>query len=310
MTTAEPLTLFTRSTGNLDDRTQILVRGPDAETFLQSIFTADLISLETGILRASALLSPQGKIQFDFLISRIEDGFRIDIAKDMADVFAKRLTLYRLRAKAEIIVLNEAIIRISWKTDSGGSESDSMSGEIYQAARDERFPESTDVQRYYAQSGAASPATQPERDAWAALRIRYGIAEGGADFIMNDVFPHDINFDQFSGVSFKKGCFVGQEVVSRMQHRGTARRRILQVTAQTDLPASDTPITASGKDVGTLRSVHGTHALALVRLDRVKDALDKNIPLLAGETEVSLTIPAYAKFTFPASSSTPEGAAD
>ncbi|QYM72793.1 folate-binding protein YgfZ [Pseudochrobactrum sp. Wa41.01b-1] len=304
MTTTEPLTLFTGPTGNLDDRTQILVRGPEAETFLQSIFTADLASLETGILRASALLSPQGKIQFDFLISRIEDGFRIDIAKDVAEIFAKRLTLYRLRAKAEIIVLNESIIRLSWKTDSGSSESDSISLESYQSVRDERFPEEANVLRHYAESGSASAATQSDRAAWAALRIRYGIAEGGADFIMNDVFPHDINFEQFSGVSFKKGCFVGQEVVSRMQHRGTARRRILQVTAQADLPAPDTPIIADGKEVGTLRSVNGSNALALVRIDRVKDAMDKNIPLLAGETEVTLTIPAYAKFTFP------EGAAD
>lgn len=304
MTTTEPLTLFTGSTGNFDDRTQILVRGPDAETFLQSIFTADLTSLENDVLRASALLSPQGKIQFDFLISRIEDGFRIDLAKDVAEVFAKRLTLYRLRAKAEIIVLNESIIRLSWKTDSSSSESDSISGKDYQSVRDERFPEEAQVLRHYAESGSASPATQAERDAWTALRIHYGIAEGGADFIMNDVFPHDINFEQFSGVSFKKGCFVGQEVVSRMQHRGTARRRILQVTAKTDLPASDTPITAGGKEVGTLRSVNGSNALALVRIDRVKDAMDKNIPLLAGETEVSLTIPAYAKFAFP------EGAGD
>ncbi len=304
MTTAEPLPLFTGLTGNFDDRTQILVRGPDAEHFLQSILTADLIALESGILRASALLSPQGKIQFDFLISRVEDGFRIDIAKDAAEVFAKRLTLYRLRAKAEIIVLNESIIRIGWKTDSSRSESDSMTGEDYQAVRDERFPEDVQVLRFYAETGSAAPATQLDRDAWAALRIHYGIAEGGADFIMNDVFPHDINFEQFSGVSFKKGCFVGQEVVSRMQHRGTARRRILQVTAQSDLPAADTPITAGGKEVGTLRSVNGSNALALVRIDRVKDAMDKNIPLLAGETEVSLSIPAYAKFTFP------EGAAD
>lgn len=299
MTTAEPLTLLTGLTGNFDDRTQILVRGEDAETFLQSIFTADLNTLESGILRASALLSPQGKIQFDFLISRIENGFRIDIAKDVTEVFAKRLTLYRLRAKAEIIVLNESIIRIGWKTDSGSSESDSISLEDYQSVRDERFPDAANVRRYYAETGNSSPATQLERDAWADLRIAHGIAEGGADFIMNDVFPHDINFEQFSGVSFKKGCFVGQEVVSRMQHRGTARRRILQVTAQTALPASDTPITAGGKEVGTLRSTNGTHGLALVRIDRVKDALDKNIPLLAGETEVSLTIPAYAKFSFP-----------
>ena len=295
MTTAEPLTLFSGLTGNLNDRTQILVRGEDAETFLQSIFTADLAALETGILRASALLSPQGKIQYDFLISRVEGGFRIDIAQELAETFAKRLTLYRLRAKAEIIVLNESIIRIGW-------ESDSSLNADYQITRDERFPEQAKVQRFYAQGADVAPATDVERQAWADLRIRYGIAEGGADFIMNDVFPHDINFEQFSGLSFKKGCFVGQEVVSRMQHRGTARRRILQVTADAPLPASDTSITAGGKEVGTLRSVHGSQGLALVRIDRVKDAMDKAVPLLAGDMPVTLTIPAYAKFIFPESS--------
>lgn len=295
MTTAEPLTLFSGLTGNLNDRTQILVRGEDAETFLQSIFTADLAALETGILRASALLSPQGKIQYDFLISRVEGGFRIDIAQELAETFAKRLTLYRLRAKAEIIVLNESIIRIGWESDS------TFSAE-YQSVRDERFPEQAKVHRFYAQGADVAPATDEQRQAWADLRIRYGIAEGGADFIMNDVFPHDINFEQFSGVSFKKGCFVGQEVVSRMQHRGTARRRILQVTADAQLPASDTSITAGGKEVGTLRSVHGSQGLALVRIDRVKDAMDKAVPLLAGDMPVTLTIPAYAKFIFPESS--------
>lgn len=292
MTTAEPSTLFTGLTGNLHDRSQILVRGEDAETLLQSIFTADLITLESGVLRVSALLSPQGKIQYDFLISRVDDGFRIDIAKELAEAFAKRLTLYRLRAKAEIIVLNESVIRIGWNIDSP-SDCD------YRITRDERFPEQADVHRYYAQGSDTAPATDTERKNWTALRIRYGIAEGGADFIMNDVFPHDVNFDQYNGVSFKKGCYVGQEVVSRMQHRGTARRRLLQVTAETMLPASETPITAGDKEIGTLRSVDGRYGLALARIDRVKDALDKGIALMAGETEVTLTIPAYANFNFP-----------
>lgn len=292
MTTAEPLTLFTGLTGNLSDRTQVLVRGIDAEHFLQSIFTADLTSLETGTLRASALLSPQGKIQFDFLISRIEDGFRIDILKELAQVFAKRLTLYRLRAKAEIIVLDESVIRIGWKSDSSSDTDDHI-------MRDERFPADLTMRRIYSQGSDIAPATEAELAKWNALRIEYGITEGGADYIMNDVFPHDINFDQYHGVSFKKGCYVGQEVVSRMQHRGTARRRILLVTASSTLPENGTPITAGGKELGTLRSVAGNHGLALVRIDRVKDALDKATPIMAGVAEVTLTIPANAKFVFP-----------
>jgi len=89
---------------------------------------------------------------------------------------------------------------------------------------------------------------------WHRMRIEHGIAESGIDFDLGDVFPHDVNFDQIGGVSFKKGCYIGQEVVSRMHHRGTARRRLLLVEADSHLPPKGSPIEAAEKPIGTMGS--------------------------------------------------------
>ena len=101
------------------------------------------------------------------------------------------------------------------------------------------------------------------------------------------------------GVGFRKGCFIGQEVVSRMQHRGTARRRVLLVSAGADLPAAGTELRADGKVIGTLGSASGPYGLAIARIDRVKAALDAGSEITAGDVAVSLAIPAWASFTYP-----------
>jgi folate-binding protein YgfZ len=135
--------------------------------------------------------------------------------------------------------------------------------------------------------------------AWNAFRIAHGVAESGADYALGDAFPHDVLLDQTGGVGFQKGCYVGQEVVSRMQHRGTARRRVLIASADTALPAPGTEISSVGKALGVLGSAEGSQGLAIVRIDRVKDALDAGQPITAGDVTVTLAIPGWATFTFP-----------
>jgi folate-binding Fe-S cluster repair protein YgfZ len=107
-------------------------------------------------------------------------------------------------------------------------------------------------------------------------------------------------FDQLNGVDFKKGCFVGQEVVSRMEHRGTARKRIVGVEGEGPLPPSGTQITAGGNPIGTLGSVAGNSGLALLRLDRAEEAKAAGAPLHAGEVPIAIRIPAWARFKTPA----------
>lgn len=274
-------------TAKLTDRALVLVTGEEAEKFLQAVITTDLDQLGKDDLMPGALLAPQGKIMFDFLVSRVENGLRFDLPVSISSDFAKRLTLYRLRAKAEIVLLPESLVSVSWQNDSDLSQSDSNK-------RDRRFPDQALVVRHYGRD-----ADTGDMAGWTGLRIAHGVSEGGSDYAFGDAFPHDVNLDQTGGVSFKKGCFIGQEVVSRMQHRGTARRRALIATASIDLPETGTALTVNGREIGTLGSVSGAHGLALARIDRVKDAIDSGEPIMAGDVTVALAIPPEAKFSFP-----------
>lgn len=272
----------------LRDRALISVSGPDAEQFLQNILTTDLDTLASGQAKPGALLTPQGKILFDFLISRAGDNaFRLECRADVADDFMRRLMLYKLRAKVEIAKTDQGLVAVAWSSDSTALQFDST------RVADARFSDVA-VSRFY-----GSGADDGDLAAWQGLRIAHGIAESGSDYQLGDTFPHDVLLDETGGVGFRKGCYVGQEVVSRMQHRGTARRRVLIARAERPLPDPGTELTVDGRPVGTLGSTAGTTGLAIARIDRVKAALDAGQPILAGDAAVSLTIPAWAKFTFP-----------
>ncbi|OHV86935.1 CAF17-like 4Fe-4S cluster assembly/insertion protein YgfZ [Mesorhizobium sp. ORS 3428] len=282
----------------LKDRALISVSGPDAEHFLQNILTPDLDALGAGEAKPGALLSPQGKILFDFLISRAgENGFRLECRADIADDFVRRLTLYRLRAKAEIAKQDQALVTVAWDDDSTASPSDST------VLADTRFRD-VSVRRTY--GGGARDGG--DADAWQSLRIANGVAESGSDYQLGDAFPHDVLLDEAGGVGFKKGCYVGQEVVSRMQHRGTARRRVLIASAGSPLPAPATELTVAGRPVGALGSVSGKTGLAIARIDRVKAALDAGEKIMADDIPVTLAIPAWAKFSFPQDAASAEDA--
>ena len=284
---------------HLEDRALIHLSGADAEHFLQNIVTTDLDALSGGEAKPGALLAPQGKILFDFLVSRAgENALALECRADVADDFVKRLMLYRLRAKVEIGKQDQAAIAVSWDADSAASQNDAP------GLRDTRFAAPASVRRFYVKL----PAADADPAAWHAFRIASGVAESGTDYALGDAFPHDVLLDELAGVGFRKGCYVGQEVVSRMQHRGTARRRVLIVAADGELPGPGAEITAAGRSLGALGSVSGNKGLAIVRIDRVKDAVDAQTAITAGGAPVSLTIPSWAKFTFPQDSASADDA--
>jgi folate-binding protein YgfZ len=136
----------------------------------------------------------------------------------------------------------------------------------------------------------------PEASAYEARRIGLGIADSEADIGSGELFPHEANLDQLNGLSFTKGCYVGQEVVSRMEHRGTARSRILPLRLDGTAPAKGTPILAGAKQIGTILSCAGDHALGLVRLDRLADAAQAGDRLLTDSVPVHVIKPAFARF--------------
>ena len=267
----------------LPDRAFVKIAGADAEHFLQNLITTDLGALAQNELRPGALLTPQGKILFDFLISRDGDGFLIDIPADQMDAFIRRMTMYKLRSPVTIEALPVTGATVSW-------------GESADGAADHRFAlAGTKLRRRAGRAG--DPA---DREGYDALRILHGVPESGADYALQDAFPHDVLFDKSGGVSFRKGCYVGQEVVSRMQHRSTARRRVVILSADASLPATGTEITIGGKPIGAIGTVAGERALAIVRIDKAGEAMAAGEPILAGDVPVTVTLPSWSGLTFPA----------
>nr|WP_295985145.1 folate-binding protein YgfZ [uncultured Agrobacterium sp.] len=268
----------------LADRRLIRVSGTGAEEFLNNLITTDVENLAEGEARASALLTPQGKILFDFLIARDGTDYLIETGAAEQDALLRRLTMYKLRAPVDLKSEATEGVSVFWNEKAPEA-----------GIRDGRFAKAgVDLFRLPGASSAGDAA------AYEALRVEHGIAESGRDYALQDAFPHDVLMDVNDGVSFKKGCFVGQEVVSRMKHRGTARRRVVTVSAEGPLPDSGTEITANGKPVGTLGTVCGSTALAIVRIDRIADALASDTPLLAEDATVTVALPVWSGLSFPA----------
>ena len=268
----------------LADRRLIRVSGTGAEEFLNNLITTDVENLPEGEARASALLTPQGKILFDFLISRDGTDFLIETGAAEQETLLRRLTMYKLRAPVDLKPETVEGVSVFWNETAPEA-----------GVSDSRFAKA-DVDLFRVAGASASG----DAAAYDALRVEHGIAESVRDYALQDAFPHDVLMDVNDGVSFKKGCFVGQEVVSRMKHRGTARRRVVTVSAEGALPASGTEITADGKPVGTLGTVCGDRALAIVRIDRIADALASGTPLLAATVPVTVALPAWSGLSFPA----------
>lgn len=266
----------------LSGRAYFSITGSDAEDFLQGLITTDISSLPAGEARAGALLTPQGKILFDFLVSRAASGgFVIETTEEQRDSLVKRLTMYKLRAAVEIAPLAETDTTVSWGDGAEGF----VDGRFARAGQ-------TLLRR---PGGGGTDAIA----AYDALRIASGIVESGQDYALSDAFPHDVLLDLSGGLSFRKGCYVGQEVVSRMQHRSTARKRPVILRAEVPLPAAGTEISAEGKTIGTLGTVAGKDGLAIVRIDRVAEAMRSGAPILAGDVEVSARLPEWTGLSFP-----------
>ena len=271
---------------HLSSRQLIRVSGVDARDFLHSLITTDIESLPERTARPGALLTPQGKILFDFMISRDGDDFLIETDAAQRDALMRRLTMYKLRAAVTIAADDADGVTVTWGDGSVTGAADAAFAKA--GVTLSRYPGKPE--------GIAIDASEAEYE---TLRVASGIPASGFDYALQDAFPHDVLLDKTDGLSFRKGCYVGQEVVSRMQHRGTARRRVALVTSETALPVSGTDIMAGGKPVGTLGSVLGNKGLAIVRIDRVGDAIANGIPLTASDVTVVLSLPEWTDLLFP-----------
>jgi folate-binding protein YgfZ len=281
----------------LPDRGVVKITGETARDFLNNLITTDTTRLQPGLGRFGALLTPQGKIMVDFLITEAPaghgGGFLIDCPKVLAQTLADKLGFYRLRAKVGIENLsasplsNGLGVLAAWDGDAA-LEPDLTFTDPRNAKLGLRIlvpaelaPKAADL------IGAALV----DSSAYEAHRIATGVPRGGLDFIYGDAFPHETNMDRLAGVDFDKGCYIGQEVVSRMQHRGTARTRTVRVLLDGPAPEAGSTILAGDKSVGTMGSAADHHGLALIRIDRTSDALEAGTSLTAGGLSIRIADP-------------------
>lgn len=276
----------------LPRRGVVAVSGEDAVKFLNDLITTDLPEAD-GRAGYSALLTPQGKILFDFLVFRDRGRFLFDLPRTLVPDFIKRLGFYKLRARVDVADLSDDHVAVAaWDSETPPI----LDGPV---APDPRLP-ALGFRAIVPAGADMAPDFEESTEAdYDAHRLALAIPEGGLDFAFGEAFPHDAVMDQLAGVDFRKGCFVGQEVVSRMEHRGTARRRFVTVTANSPLPDRGTTVTAGDKPIGTLATAAGTSGLALVRIDRAGAALRDGAPIVAGGVALTLSLPAWAKFTWP-----------
>jgi tRNA-modifying protein YgfZ len=276
----------------LPDRGVVKVSGGDARDFLNGLVTTDVTLLHPGFGRFGALLTPQGKIIVDFLITEAPSGqgggFLLDCPRALAQALTDKLGFYKLRAKVAVENLSDSLaVLAAWEGD--------FSTKPDLAFADPRSPSlgwrilvpAELAQKVADQIGA----DLVDSSAYDAQRIASGVPRGGLDFMYGDAFPHETNMDRLHGVDFDKGCYVGQEVVSRMQHRGTARTRTLRIVLEDFSPEPGTAILAGDKPVGTIGSTAGRNGLALIRTDRAADALAAGTPLTAGGLAIRLAAP-------------------
>lgn len=290
---------MTVSAVKLENRALIHVGGADAETLMQGLITFDMDRLKTNDGGFGALLTPQGKVMFDFFILPFEDGFLLDTHGDVGADLLKRMTMYKLRADVQLKDMSDDLSVISLMTNSDDISPPQLAGACIADPRHIELGH-----RLYVPSAERDSVlgeagfTLSEQAVYTAKRIELAIPEAPMDYAYGDVFPHDINLDQINAVGFDKGCFVGQEVVSRVKHRGSARKRIVMVSSTEMLPEPGTDIQSEKKSIGKLGSVDNHNGLALVRIDKVNDALENGHFINAGSARLTPALPEWVSFSW------------
>jgi len=284
----------------LGDRGVVKVAGEDARKFLNGLLTTDIAKVTPQRASFAALLTPQGKIMVDMIVAEApaEDGggFFIDCPRALSLTLTDRLNFYKLRAKVLVEDLSAVLgVLAIWE---GTRETEY--GLCYADPRLEALGMRCMLPPHLAADAAADlGAALVEASEYEAHRIALGAPRGGLDFQYSDAFPHEADMDQLNGVDFAKGCYVGQEVVSRVEHRGTARKRVVPVTFPDFGPEAGVPVRIGDMEVGTMGSSAAGRGLAMLRLDRIGEALAAGAPLMSGGIALTPVKPPWGQFPWP-----------
>ena len=228
-------------------RKVLSLTGPDTIALLERTVTHTVANWSEGEVRYGGLLTPQGKIIADYLATRTEDGVLLDVHEEAVEDLARRLKMFRLRSDVTIEPRDDL--------------------QVQQSEAGQPDPRSHALPRRFLMPGGADGISETYHD----LRIAAGVPEWGSDYRAADVFPTDVNMDVMNGIDYKKGCFVGQEVASRMKRRGKVRKRTVLVKGENLAPEDKVMI--GDLPAGSITSSAGPLALALLRTDRAAGKL-------------------------------------
>lgn len=258
----------------LPDRAVIEVSGEDRVGFLQGLVSNDVAEAAPGRAVWAALLTPQGKWLVDFFIF-FSDGERLllDCEHSQAPALLQRLSRFRLRSKVALRAADEFHVYAAW---------DGAPPQAAIAAPDPRLEEAG----WRLLSPAPLPTTALPGD-WDRHRLALGLPDGSRDLEPEKTVLLEAGFDELHGVSWTKGCYMGQELTARTKYRGLLKRRLVPVTVDGTLPAPGTPVLRDGTEVGAMRSGLGQTGLAVLRIDALRDVLS------CGEATLTVRVPAW-----------------
>ncbi len=240
----------------LAHRSVLLVAGEDRRPFLQGLISNDINKVAEGKAIWAAFLTPQGKFLCDLFIAERGEAFLVDVESGYRDDFQRKLMMFRLRSKITVTAPDLGVWAFWGEAAPAGGLS----------VADPRLAEMGG--RIYAeQAPTASEAAFAE---WDRLRITQGLPDGSRDMVQDHAIVLEDGFDELGGVDFQKGCYLGQELISRMKHRSLVKKRLLPVTIEGEAPPAGTPVTHGGAEAGEMRSSVGTDGLARLRLDAVR----------------------------------------
>lgn len=257
------------------DRALIRVSGPDRVGFLDNLLTQNVEGLEG--VRYGALLSPQGKVIADMFLWAASDAIVVDTDPKLADALMRRFRMYKLRAHATLE--NASDLNVAYSPDPFDG-----------ALADPRMPNGKLGWRKLVSDPEAAALTADDGTYW-SRRFAQGVPDLAVDMQPEEIFAGEALLDELNGVDFKKGCFVGQENVSRMKRRATTRRKLCHVSFNGARFEYGTPIRAGNAEIGTMRSAQRCSGIALIRLDRALEAQEGGEKLMAGEIEIQLHPP-------------------
>ncbi|GLQ05815.1 CAF17-like 4Fe-4S cluster assembly/insertion protein YgfZ [Sneathiella chinensis] len=262
----------------LANRSLLRLSGKDVKSFLQNLVTNDLSRQQEGDVVYAALLTPQGKFLHDFLIIDRGDHVLLDTHAERAADLARRLTMYKLRSDVILEDANTDFCVFALFGDAVGASA--VPAEAVLQYQDPRL--ATLGLRVLAPASLTEdaftgvhPASQQDYD---AHRLSLGVPEGGSDIQPEKNFLLEANFEELQGVSFSKGCYVGQELTARTKHRAKIRKRFLAFHLDGEIEPGD-PITANGKEIAVVQGFSRPYGIALTRLKEWHAACRDDIPL-------------------------------